>query len=327
VVGLLGHLLGALPTRARFPRIRATVGTVVQAGALNLARYCVRVPTARLLAVQLDPSDPPARLGAWLRAAGLDLDVRALDAGDELPADLAGHAGLLVLGGKMGALDDHDAPFLPAVRSLLREAVATEVPTLGVCLGHQLLAVANGGQVRRIPGGPEIGALLVAKRGVASNDPLFASLPITPDVIQWHYDEVSSLPPGAIQLFSSPSSDQQAFRLGRLAWGIQFHIETTPDLLRSWAQEEADGLAGYDLDLVLARALAVDADLVEVWQPFAANFADIVRDPSAVAPVRGVPTSTSAPVTDPAAIRAALAAELRASRTGLPMPGLRPPDD
>ncbi len=73
--------------------------------------------------------------------------------------------------------------------------------------------------------------------------------------------------------------------------------------------------------------MAIHDDLEEVWQPFAAAFADIVRDPASVPSARTVPTSTAAPVTDPAAIRAALAAELNAARTmpaALPMPGLRP---
>jgi GMP synthase-like glutamine amidotransferase len=280
-----------------------------------------------VLVVQLDASDPPARLGGWLRDAGLELDVRALDAGEPLPADLSGHQGLIVLGGPMGANDDADAPFLPAVRQLLRDAVSEEVPTLGVCLGHQLLAVANGGRIRRMPNGPEIGAHLVAKRTAAAVDPLFRSLPITPDVLQWHFDEVEVLPPGAQQLASSPGCEQQAYRLGRLAWGVQFHIETDVTIVRAWADEDAGELADHDLDLVVERAAAIDNDLAEVWQQFAAAFADIVRDPGAVPAPRGVPTAGAAPLTDPAAIRAALAAEADAARGLLPMPGLRRPDD
>jgi GMP synthase (glutamine-hydrolysing) len=285
------------------------------------------VSAARLLVVQPDASDPSGRLGEWLVAAGLDLDVRELDAGDELPADLSAHQGVLVMGGKTGALDDDVAPYLPAVRALLREAVSRELPTLGVCLGHQLLAAANGGQLRRNPAGPEIGAQLIAKRAAASIDPLFGALPITPDVLQWHFDEVVVLPPGAIQLASSPGCDQQAFRLGRLAWGIQFHIETTPDIVRAWASDDADDLAEYDMDAILERVTACHDDLEQVWQPFAASFADIVRDPGSVRLPRVVPTSTAQPVTDAAAIRAALAAELTESRTVLPTPGLRSPDD
>jgi GMP synthase-like glutamine amidotransferase len=272
---------------------------------------------SQVLVVQNSPSDPPGRLGAWLAEAGLALEVVTE------PRPLDRYAGLIMLGGPQSA---NDADLEP-MRELLRNAVAAEVPTLAICLGAQLLAAANGGRVTPIPDGPEVGARLVAKRTAASTDPLFGALPITPDVIQWHYDAVTLLPPGAIQLASSPVCEHQAFRLGRLAWGVQFHIETTPEIVRAWAAKDAHRLDGYDLDLILSRIDAVHDDIAEVWRPFAHAFADIVRDPAAVASPRGVPTSTAAPVTDPAAIRAALAAEANAARTSLPMPSARPPRD
>jgi GMP synthase (glutamine-hydrolysing) len=283
----------------------------------------------RVLILQLAASDPPGRIAHWLAETGLDLDIQDLSAGGVLPADLTGHAGVLVLGGPMGAADDQRAPYLSAVRALLREAVAREVPTLGICLGAQLLAAANGGQVTRNPDGPELGAQLIAKRSAAATDPLFGSMPITPDVIQWHFDAITRLPPGAVQLAGSPNCENQAFRLGRLAWGIQFHIETTPDVVRAWAAADAADLADYDLERIVQRAAAVHDDVLEVWRPFAHAFAEVVRAPEQVPPPRGVRTSTAAPVSDPAAIRAALAAEASAARRPgvLPMPGVRPPDD
>jgi GMP synthase (glutamine-hydrolysing) len=286
------------------------------------------VTAPRLLVIQNADSDPAGRLGDWLTAAGLDLEVLRPYDGAVLPPDLAGYDGLLVLGGGMSATDDAATPWLPQVRALLRDAVSREVPTLGVCLGAQLLATANGGRVSPNPDGPELGAQLIAKRQACADDPLFGPLPITPDVIQWHFDAIDPLPPGAVQLASAPGCDVQAFRLGRLAWGIQFHIETTPELVRDWAATDARELEGYDVERLLNRSDTVHDDLVEVWQPFAAAFADVVRDPASVHPSRAVATSIAAPVTDPAAIRAALAAELTASRggaTALPMPGLRQP--
>ena len=277
-----------------------------------------------LLVIQHGWDDPPGPLGEWLTDAGLTLDVRRPYEGDALPADLSEHSGLLVLGGAMGAADDERAPWLPAVRQLMRAAVAHEVPTLGVCLGGQLLALANGGRVELNPQGPEIGAQLVAKRSAAASDPLFGPLPIMPDVIQWHFDAITALPPGAVQLASAPACDIQAFRLGRLAWGLQFHIETTPEVFGWWADEDAALFADYDLAEIVRRAAAAHADIAETWQPFAAAFAAVVADPSSVLPSRDVPTSTAQPITDPAAIRAALAAELASSRAPLPMPGLRP---
>jgi GMP synthase-like glutamine amidotransferase len=282
-----------------------------------------------VLAVRPDPDDPLGPVADWLRAAGVEpVEVPGPDA----PETLEGYAGLIVLGGYMGANDDAEHPWLGRVKALLREAVQREVPTLGICLGGQLLAVANGGRVEPSPEGPEYGAQLVAKRSAAAQDPLFRPLPIAPDVIQWHVDAITRLPAGAIELASSPVCANQAFRLGRLAWGLQFHIETTPELVRRWADDDARALDGYDLEAILSRSDAAHADVAETWQPFIAEFAAIIHDPDAVPAPRGVPTSTAAPLTDPAAIRAALAAEAQAARAplgpaGLPMPTVRPPTD
>lgn len=278
----------------------------------------------RVLMVQLHRADPPGRLADWLLGAGLDVVHCDVGAGAPVPRVLNGYHGVVMLGGGMGAYDDDDAPFLPVVRELLRAVVRDEVPTLAVCLGAQLLAAANGGRVEINPDGPELGAQLVAKRAAAATDPLFRTLPITPDVIQWHYDAISALPPGAVHLASSPVCENEAFRLGRLAWGIQFHIETTPEVVRNWARADAAQLQGLDLDLIVTRSDAIHDDIAEVWTPFVHAFADIVRDPASVPAVRGMSASTAAPVTDPAAIRAALAAEAGAARTPLGMPAMHP---
>src|SRR6195952_1528183 len=182
-----------------------------------------------ILVVQHEADDPPSRLGDWLTAARAPLDVRRAHDGDEIPENLDAHGGLVVLGGAPGAYDDGVAPWLPQVRALLGAAVRAEVPTLGVCLGAQLLAVATGGRGERGAEGPERGAGLIAKRAATATDPLFGPMPITPDVIQWHYDVITALPPGAVLLASSPTYENQAFRVGRLAWGVQGHIETTPE--------------------------------------------------------------------------------------------------
>ncbi len=287
-------------------------------------------PQLPVLVVENDPIAPIGMLEPWLREAGAELVMCSPPAGQPLPADLAGYSALVVLGGVMGAYDDEVAPWLPQVRALLAEAVRAELPTLGVCLGAQLLAVATGGRVSPADV-PEYGSQLVAKRQAAAADPLFRELPITPDVLQWHVDEVSALPPGAVLLASSPVCEVQAFRVGRLAWGIQFHIETTPEIVASWARQDAQSLQDYDLPAILERSARAHPDIVEAWQPVVAAFAALAADPAAAGtgsaagtgpgagprllPMAGGPvTTTAGPITDPAAIRAALAAELQASR-------------
>ncbi|MFB9318385.1 type 1 glutamine amidotransferase [Cryptosporangium minutisporangium] len=231
----------------------------------------------RLLVVQNDAEDDARRLGDWLTDAGADLHVVRAHDGEPLPDDLTGYRGLVVLGGAQPAYDvdgEPASPWFPRLRALLREAVATRVATLGVCLGGQLLAGALGGRVEPASSGPEIGAFLVAKRDVAETDPLFAMLPFTPDVYQWHVDEITALPPGAVLLASSPRVPNQAFRLGDRVWGIQFHIECDVAMLRSWAASDDGSLAraGLDAEDVLARCAAVEDDVEEVWRPFAERF-------------------------------------------------------
>jgi GMP synthase (glutamine-hydrolysing) len=232
---------------------------------------------ARLLVVVPSESDPPARLGEWLTAAGLELDERHLGTGDPLPAHLTEHDGLLVLGGPQSSVEGF--PELQPIRDLLARAIADDVPTLAVCLGAQLLAQAGGGRVRVGVAGPEVGAGLVAKRDAADSDPVFGPVPLSPDVLEWHHDEISELPAGATLLASNPHYVNQAFRVGRNVYGLQFHIEPTLEMFREWAEEDAVGRAAgpYDVDTICARAAAVDDDLVEVWSAFAGRFAGLVR--------------------------------------------------
>ena len=245
---------------------------------------------ARLLVVVPSDTDPPTRLGEWLRDAGLELDERRTSAGDPLPADLTGHAGLLVMGGPQSSLDPDDvSPGLVGVRHLLGQAVAADVPTLAICLGAQLLAQVGGGSTRRGVDGPEVGATLVAKRDAADSDPVFGPLPLSPDVVQWHHDEIDRLPPGATLLASNPAYPNQAFRIGQHVYGLQFHIETDDALVRAWAEHDPVGVAstGLDVDTICARAAAVQPDLAEVWAPFAARFADLVRARSGIPALGG----------------------------------------
>jgi GMP synthase (glutamine-hydrolysing) len=234
----------------------------------------------RLLVVVPHESDPPARLGDWLRDAGMELDERRLGAGDTVPADLEGFDGLVVLGGPQSALDDEaTSPELVDVRRVLKQALDADFPTLAICLGAQLLAQVGGGTVRAGIDGPEVGATLVAKRDAADADPVFGPLPLSPDVLQFHHDEISQLPPGALLLASNPFYANQAFLLGRHVYGLQFHIETTPEIIRAWAEEDQVGVAAspHDQETICLLSDAAHPDVEEAWRPFAGRFADLVR--------------------------------------------------
>jgi len=231
------------------------------------------------LVIENDPSDDLRRLGDWLTEADLELTVVRPHAGEPLPETLDDHLALIVLGGEQSAYPNEagepGAPWFPAVEALLRKAVRHHVPTLGICLGAQLLASAHGGLVERGTAGPEIGPGLVGRRDAADGDPLFKWVPLLPDVIQWHSDEITELPLRAVLLAASTRYPNQAFRLGDRAWGLQFHIECDAAMVARWAASDPAGLdqLGYDADVVVAAVAELLPDVEEVWQPFAARFA------------------------------------------------------
>jgi GMP synthase-like glutamine amidotransferase len=249
--------------------------------------------------IENDPTDDARRLGDWLVEGGLDLAVARPYAGDELSDSLDGYAALIVLGGEQDAFPALDgtpaAPWFPAVESLLRKATRYGVATLAICLGGQLLATAHGGTVQRIDAGPEVGPRLVARRDAAERDSLWAPVPLAPDVLQWHRDEITELPAGATLLAASPRHPVQAFRIGSRAWGTQFHIECDPEMISDWVSGSDSTLAqlGYTADEVVRACTAVMDDLEEVWRPFAHRFAAIARgelDPDVATAVFGRPT-------------------------------------
>jgi GMP synthase-like glutamine amidotransferase len=232
----------------------------------------------RALVITHTVSETPGTLAEWLPAAGVDLDVVQPWNGEALPDRVDADA-LLVMGGPQQAYDDASAPWLRQTKELLRRAAVDGLPVLGICLGGQLLAEAMGGLVQPGADGPELGARFISKRDAASDDPVFSDIPLSPVVVQWHWDAITELPPGALLLAASPRYQHQAFRVGAKAYGLQFHIETPPDMVRRWAADDADGVleAGLDPDLVAERAVEVLPEIEEVWRPFVDRFAALVR--------------------------------------------------
>jgi GMP synthase (glutamine-hydrolysing) len=205
------------------------------------------------LVLQHTATEGPERVGALLAARGIRFATRALYDGAPVPEDVAPDQMLIVMGGPMGVADVGSAayPFLAPEIALLRRLLARDAPVLGICLGSQLLAAAAGARVypntRPGPDGHPVPAREVGWGPIdligADREPVLAGLPPQPLVVHWHGDTYD-LPPGAVHLASTPACRHQAYRVGRRAFGLQFHPELEPATIAVWVREDADYVRG-----------------------------------------------------------------------------------
>jgi GMP synthase (glutamine-hydrolysing) len=235
--------------------------------------------SARVLVVEHQASCPPHLVGRWLEEAGCTLSVCRPYVGDALPAP-ASYDAVLVMGGDMGAYDDDRAPWLPALKALIREAVLAGTPTLGICLGHQVMAVALGGEVVTNPRGQTVGLQPVGWSRDAATDPLFGARTGDERAIHWNNDVVVSLPEGGVVLARSPGGEVQVARFAPSAWGVQSHPEVDADVVTGWAAEDRDDLValGLDEDAVLAEIKDAAQDLESQWRPLVQRFATMAQN-------------------------------------------------
>jgi GMP synthase (glutamine-hydrolysing) len=195
-------------------------------------------------------------------AGGHELVEWSPGAGEPMPAPPAEFDAVAVFGGGMNVRDVERLPWMRAEIELLRDVLQDGVPVLGVCLGAQLLAAASGAEVRRSPS-PEIGWFDVARTPEGELDPLFGRLPARFLAYEWH-SYAFAMPAGSVMLAHSAACPQ-AFRLGEHAWGVQFHPEVVPEIVRDWAldyESDADAIAmGFDPPAHIAEA----AERLPAW--------------------------------------------------------------
>jgi GMP synthase (glutamine-hydrolysing) len=183
-----------------------------------------------MLVLQHVDCEPPAEYEDVLTERGIGVERVLLADGAVLPR-WRDFAGVIVMGGPMGANDTGEFAWLKPELALIREAASAGCPVWGVCLGAQLLAAAMGARVWTGPR-PEVGVCDVDLTPAARDDPVFRGLTGPLPTLQWHADTFG-LPDGAVLLASSPMYPNQAFRVGR-AYGIQFHVEVTRELAEEW---------------------------------------------------------------------------------------------
>jgi len=160
---------------------------------------------------------------------------------------------LVVLGGPMGVYDADRFPFLRAELEVLRARLAADRPSIGLCLGSQLLAAAAGSAVFRGARGMSIGVGPITRDG-APDEPLLRDLPDSFDAVHWHGDTFAPVP--GRSLFRGVTYPAQGYRVGRSV-GIQFHAELGPEGFRDWVEGSRDDLrrSGRDPDALLAAGL------------------------------------------------------------------------
>ncbi len=154
-----------------------------------------------------------------------------LGGGDVLPSGTQGLEALIFLGGSMNVYEEDKYPFLKQEDEFLKEVLASDIPTLGICLGAQLIAKASGAKVTRARRS-EIGCEKVLLTDAGKDDSLFEGLGPELEVLQWH-DDAFDVPDKGVLLARSPVCPQ-AFRLKENIYGLQFHAEVTPQMIESW---------------------------------------------------------------------------------------------
>lgn len=211
----------------------------------------------RILVFQhLDVEHPGSFREFWAED-GIEWSTVELDAGEPVPP-LEPFDMLAVMGGPMDVWEEDEHPWLVAEKAAIRRWVSElRRPYLGICLGHQLLAVSLGGEAARMAA-PEVGLTDVRLTEAGRADPFFAGLPERIEAFQWHGVEVTALPEGGVALASNAAAAVQAMRVGENAYGLQFHPEIVAETVADWrripeywaslqkalGEDGAEGLAG-----------------------------------------------------------------------------------
>ena len=198
----------------------------------------------RLLVLQHLEREGPGLFVPLVEDIGFTVCTFRLDLGESLPELRDGDL-LLVLGGPMGVRDvgNHSYPWLINEVDLIKEALNKKVGIIGICLGAQLLAYAAGGAVEVLQDGisqqpsPEIGWHPIFSQGFEIDNNLTTLLGESFSVLHWHGDRII-LPTTATLIASSSRCQEQLFKIGSSAYGLQFHVEIDNDMVNRWIEED-----------------------------------------------------------------------------------------
>ncbi len=200
----------------------------------------------------------PGLIEYCLKKEKISYRIINLEGGDPLPK-LDPLNLIILLGGPMNVYEEDRYPFLKDEDLFLKEAIQRGKFILGICLGAQLIAKALGAKVFKSPV-KEIGWFDVSLTRVGSQDPLFSNLPKTFPVFQWHEDTFE-IPRSAKLIATSSSVPHQAFRYGDNAYGLQFHLEVTEEMIQDWMKTYEDEFKGSQPPLFSKLKILTDTEI------------------------------------------------------------------
>lgn len=218
-----------------------------------------RVPRAKspmhpILIFRHSPTEGPGYFTTFLDRHGIPWRLVRIDAGDAVPENLNGVSGLCLMGGPMSVNDD--LPWIPPVLALIRQAVETDIPVIGHCLGGQLMSRALGGRVGANPV-KEIGWGELHVTDTEAAHPWVGDAAGPLPGFHWH-GETFSLPPGTVRILESAWCANQAYVLNGRHLGMQCHVEMTPELIASWCDNGAGEIAASDSPAVQSPAAILE---------------------------------------------------------------------
>ncbi len=188
-------------------------------------------PAMRVLTIVHEEDAGSGIFDEVLVAAGTDVDTWMAAEQAEPPARPSAYDAILTFGGSAHPHQEDRNPWLATEKRFLVDALRHQVPLLGICLGAELIAEADGARAQKLAH-PEIGWYEVRVTDQGASDPLMGPIGASFSALEWHSYEVP-LPAGAIALADSASC-LQAYRLGNSAWGLQFHAEVTAQDFQHW---------------------------------------------------------------------------------------------
>jgi GMP synthase-like glutamine amidotransferase len=223
-----------------------------------------------LLIVKHVDIEGPGLIEECLRQERIPYQVLTLESGSHLPK-LDNLTHIVFLGGPMNVYEEDRYSFLKEEDLFIKEAIQRGKSLLGICLGAQLIAKALGAKVFKAPV-KEIGWYDVSLTRIGSIDPFFSHLPKTFSVFQWHEDTFE-IPHSAILMATSSLVPYQAFRYGDNAYGLQFHLEVTQEMIREWMETYEEEFEGPHPPLLSKLRILADTEVkIEPYKKMGMTF-------------------------------------------------------